>query len=58
MRPPWSRSDRPVPRRIVRPLQEFLSTATASGVMLLAAAVIALAWANSPWGDAYERFWS
>ncbi|HET6792261.1 MAG TPA: Na+/H+ antiporter NhaA, partial [Actinomycetota bacterium] len=47
-----------VPRRIVRPLQEFLSTATASGVMLLAAAVIALAWANSPWGDAYERFWS
>jgi NhaA family Na+:H+ antiporter len=47
-----------VPRRIVRPLQEFLSTATASGVMLLVAAVIALAWANSPWGDAYERFWS
>ncbi|HEX4941251.1 MAG TPA: Na+/H+ antiporter NhaA, partial [Actinomycetota bacterium] len=55
---PWSRSDRPVPRRIVRPLQEFLSTTTASGTMLLFAAVIALAWANSPWGDAYERFWS
>jgi NhaA family Na+:H+ antiporter len=47
-----------VPRRIVRPLQEFLATATASGTMLLLAAVIALAWANSPWGDAYERFWS
>jgi Na+:H+ antiporter, NhaA family len=26
--------------------------------MLLLAAVVALAWANSPWGDAYEGFWS
>ena len=25
--------------------------------MLLLAAVMALAWANSPWGDAYERLW-
>jgi len=58
IRPPWSRSDRPLPRRILRPLQEFLSTATASGILLLLAAVVALAWANSPWGDAYERFWS
>jgi NhaA family Na+:H+ antiporter len=47
-----------VPRRIVRPLQEFLSTSTASGTMLLLAAVVALAWANSPWGDGYERFWT
>jgi NhaA family Na+:H+ antiporter len=46
-----------VPRRILRPLQEFLSTATASGTLLLVAALLALAWANSPWGDAYERFW-
>jgi len=58
IRPPWSRSDRPVPRRVLRPLQEFLSTATASGTLLLLAAVVALAWANSPWGDGYERFWS
>jgi NhaA family Na+:H+ antiporter len=55
--PPWSRSDRPLPRRVVRPLQEFLSTSTASGAMLLAAAVLALLWANSPWGDSYETFW-
>jgi NhaA family Na+:H+ antiporter len=47
-----------VPRRIVRPLQEFLSTSTASGTLLLLAAVVALAWANSPWADSYERFWS
>ena len=25
--------------------------------MLLLAAVMALTWANSPWGDAYERLW-
>ena len=25
--------------------------------MLLLAALMALAWANSPWGDAYERLW-
>ena len=24
---------------------------------MLAAVVVALAWANSPWGDTYERFW-
>jgi Na+:H+ antiporter, NhaA family len=54
---PWSRSDRPLPRRVVRPLQEFLSTSTASGTLLLAAAVLALLWANSPWASAYEAFW-
>lgn len=53
----WSTSDRPVPRRVLRPLQEFLSTSTASGTLLLLAALMALAWANSPWGDAYERLW-
>ncbi|HUF59739.1 MAG TPA: Na+/H+ antiporter NhaA [Actinomycetota bacterium] len=46
-----------MPRRVLRPLQEFLSTSTASGIMLLFAALMALAWANSPWGDAYERLW-
>jgi NhaA family Na+:H+ antiporter len=54
---PWSRSDRTLPRRVVRPLQEFLSTSTASGTLLLAAAVLALLWANSPWASAYEGFW-
>jgi NhaA family Na+:H+ antiporter len=57
IRRPWSRSDRPIPRRIVRPLQEFLNTSTASGTLLLVAAFIALAWANSPWGETYESFW-
>ena len=58
IRLPWSRSDRPVPRLVLRPLQEFLETSTASGVLLLLAAATALAWANSPWGSSYESFWT
>jgi NhaA family Na+:H+ antiporter len=58
LRTPWSHSDRPVPRRVLRPLQEFLSTATAGGLLLLAAALVALTWANSPFAEGYERLWS
>ena len=58
VRPPWSSSDRLLPRRLVRPLQEFLSTATASATLLLVAATAALLWANSPWGDGYRRLWA
>jgi NhaA family Na+:H+ antiporter len=35
----------------------FLSAESAGGVVLMAAAVIALAWANSPWADSYHHFW-
>lgn len=47
----------PLPARLVRPLEEFLSTETLGGVLLLAAAVAALVWANLP-GDSYHDFWS
>ena len=55
---PWSRSDRPVPRRLLRPLQEFLETSTASGVVLLGAVVLALVWVNSPWDGSYTSLLS
>ena len=42
----------------MRPLQEFLATETAGGVLLLAAAVVALFWANAPFGNSYVDFWS
>jgi NhaA family Na+:H+ antiporter len=58
IRLPWSRSDRLVPRVIVRPLQEFLQTSTSSALLLFAAVVVALVWANAPWADTYERFWT
>ena len=54
---PWSRRDRPVPRRVVQPLQRFLSTETAAGVVVLCAAVVALVWANSPASGSYEGLW-
>ncbi|MDX2021959.1 MAG: Na+/H+ antiporter NhaA [Deltaproteobacteria bacterium] len=39
------------------PLERFLKIEAASGVMLLVAAAIALAWANSPLGETYQHFW-
>ena len=53
----WISSDRAVPRLLVRPLREFLDTEVAGAVVLLAAALIALVWANSPLGDTYESLW-
>ncbi|MPZ97801.1 MAG: Na+/H+ antiporter NhaA [Dehalococcoidia bacterium] len=41
--------------RIVRPIQQFIATESAGGIVLLAAALLALGWANSPWSDAYHR---
>jgi NhaA family Na+:H+ antiporter len=58
IRTPWSRSGGPLARRVVQPLQEFLSEETASALLLLAAALVALAWVNSPWQDGYERLWT
>jgi NhaA family Na+:H+ antiporter len=42
---------------VVQPLQSFLEEETSSGILLLAAAAIALAWANSPWRSTYEDLW-
>jgi NhaA family Na+:H+ antiporter len=58
VRAPWSRSERPLPRRVVRPLQSFLDEESSSGIVLLGAAIVALVWANSPWRDSYEELWT
>lgn len=52
--PTWATSNRFVPRTFVRPLLRFTQVEAASGILLLAAAVIALIWANSPWSDTYR----
>jgi Na+/H+ antiporter NhaA len=44
--------------RAARPLQRFLRTEAGSASLLLAATIIALAWANSPLRGAYEDLWS
>jgi NhaA family Na+:H+ antiporter len=47
----------PLHRRMVRPLQEFLQESTASAVLLVIAALVALVWVNSSIGDSYDRLW-
>lgn len=51
--PTWATSNRFVPRTFVRPLLRFTEAKAASGVLLLVAAAVAIAWANSPWSDSY-----
>jgi Na+/H+ antiporter NhaA len=36
----------------------FVATEVGSAVILLAAILVALVWANSPWGSTYEEVWS
>jgi Na+:H+ antiporter, NhaA family len=43
--------------RLLRPFQRFAQQETSSGVVLLGCAIVALTWANSPWGASYERLW-
>src|SRR4051812_6656631 len=45
-------------RNLAAPVRDFLTTETGSAIVLLAAAVAALLWANSPWPDSYESFWT
>ena len=46
---PWTRR--------LAPVREFVATENASAVILLAATVAAVVWANSPWSESYERLW-
>ena len=53
----WSAGQGPVTRRLAVPVREFLDTEVTGGLVLLAATVLALLWANSPWASAYEALW-
>ncbi|MGD9572198.1 MAG: Na+/H+ antiporter NhaA [Thermoleophilia bacterium] len=57
IRPPWSRTDRAVPRRVLRPVQQFMRLEASGGIVLLLASIAALVWANVATGS-YEDFWS
>ncbi|HEY4277308.1 MAG TPA: Na+/H+ antiporter NhaA [Conexibacter sp.] len=46
-----------VKARVIDPLADFLQDEVLGGVALLAAAIAALVWANSPWSDAYFDVW-
>ena len=54
----WLRSDRFLARSVARPVNRFLHIEASSGILLVAAAVIALVWANSPWAASYRDLWT
>jgi len=55
--PVYTESDGAFARLVARPVREFLRVEAAGSVLLLAAAVVALVWANSPWAAAYDGLW-
>lgn len=48
---------RRIARPIVGPIARFLEIEAAGGILLLAATVAAVGWANSPWQASYDTFW-
>jgi NhaA family Na+:H+ antiporter len=55
--PSFLYSDRRLARS-VQPIVRFLHVEAAGGILLVAATLVALVWANSPWSDTYESLWS
>jgi NhaA family Na+:H+ antiporter len=53
----WLRSDRFIARSLAQPITRFLHIEAAGGILLLAAAAVALIWANSPWAAGYRDLW-
>jgi NhaA family Na+:H+ antiporter len=51
-------SDAFLARAVARPVTRFLAVEAAGGALLVVAAVVAVAWANSPWSASYESLWS
>ena len=45
-------------RNLAAPVRSFLKTESGGAIVLLAATVLALLWANSPWPDSYESVWT
>jgi NhaA family Na+:H+ antiporter len=54
----WLRSDRFLARSVARPVSRFLHIEASGGVLLVAASVMALVWANSPWAASYRDLWT
>jgi NhaA family Na+:H+ antiporter len=49
----WMHSDRYVPRRFVAPVAAFMRAEAGSGIVMLIAAIVAIVWANSAYGETY-----
>ncbi|HEY8602670.1 MAG TPA: Na+/H+ antiporter NhaA [Thermomicrobiales bacterium] len=49
---------RPPIRTVLYPLAAFLRNEAAGGIILIACALVALVWANSPWAGTYTSLWA
>ena len=47
----------PSPKPTISPLRDFMRSEAAGGALLVAATVVALIWANSPWSASYNAVW-
>ncbi len=43
--------------RLTKPFEEFARLESSGGILLIACTLVAMLWANSPWGDGYFAFW-
>lgn len=48
----------PLLQPMMEPFQKFIHAQSTGGVLLLAATVAAMVWANSPWFESYTEFWN
>jgi len=52
---PPQRNQSPLLRSVMAPVEAFFRLEESSGLVLVAAALLALLWANSPWGESLTR---
>ncbi len=55
--PPDGGAPEPLVERVLAPFQRFAEAEASGGIVLLIAAVVALVWANSPFGASYQHLW-
>jgi Na+:H+ antiporter, NhaA family len=56
--PTFLASDRRLARSIARPIRRFLDVEAASGLLLVAAVLVSVGWASSPWSESYHQLWA
>ncbi|WP_100613772.1 Na+/H+ antiporter NhaA [Confluentibacter citreus] len=47
-----------IPEKVLSPFQKFVKIESFSGILLLLATIVALAWANSPFAESYQSLWN
>ena len=52
-----SETQRRAVERMVRPFQDFAHKQSSGGILLIAATLVALIWANSAWSEVYTALW-